>query len=223
MIVAIIALVKGEITIVKTSLIGSILSNLLLVMGMCFFFGGLRRPEQYFNQTVATTAASLLALAIASVIIPSAFDIFTDTTNVPIAALSRGVAIILLVVYGCYLFFQLKTHATVYQQESQKVAMKPRKHHIQPGTVFKGLAVSGAMGAGVARAHTYDEQGNEQDIINPRAYEESQDEDEPEEPNLHVLVALGLLAASTVIIALCAEYMVDSINDFTRYVSISHS
>lgn len=63
LIVAILALVKKETVIVKTSLIGSMLSNLLLVMGMCFFFGGLRRPEQHFNVTVAGTAASLLALA----------------------------------------------------------------------------------------------------------------------------------------------------------------
>ncbi len=53
LIVSILALVQGEILIVKTSLIGSILSNLLLVMGMCFFFGGLRRTEQFFNPTVA--------------------------------------------------------------------------------------------------------------------------------------------------------------------------
>ena len=49
------------------------LSNLLLVMGMCFFFGGIPRMKQNFNQTVAQTASSLLALAIASLIIPAAF------------------------------------------------------------------------------------------------------------------------------------------------------
>jgi Ca2+:H+ antiporter len=73
LIVSVIALTKDEITIVKTSLIGGIVSNLLLVMGMCFFFGCLRREEQFFNVTAATTAASLLALATAAVIIPSAF------------------------------------------------------------------------------------------------------------------------------------------------------
>lgn len=70
---AIIALVKNEVVIVQTSLIGSMLSNLLLVMGMCFFFGGLNRLEQHFNPVVAQTAASLLALAVGSLIIPTAF------------------------------------------------------------------------------------------------------------------------------------------------------
>jgi Ca2+:H+ antiporter len=73
LIVAIIALVQNQVTIVQTSLIGSMLSNLLLVMGMCFFFGGINRIEQKFNEVVAQTAASMLALAVSSLIIPTAF------------------------------------------------------------------------------------------------------------------------------------------------------
>lgn len=73
LIVSIQALIKDEITIVKTSLIGSMLSNLLLVLGMSFFLGGINRLEQHFNVTVAQTAASLLALCIASLIIPTVF------------------------------------------------------------------------------------------------------------------------------------------------------
>lgn len=73
LIVSILALIKREVLIVQTSLIGSMLSNLLLVMGMCFFFGGVNRVEQHFNVTVAQTASSLLALAVGSLIIPTAF------------------------------------------------------------------------------------------------------------------------------------------------------
>ena len=73
LIVGVQALVKNEITIVKTSLIGSMLSNLLLVLGMSFFAGGFNRVEQFFNITVAQTAASLLALCIGSLIIPTVF------------------------------------------------------------------------------------------------------------------------------------------------------
>ena len=78
LIVSIIALVHDEVLIVQTSLIGSMLSNLLLVMGMCFFFGGIPRVEQFFNVTVAQTAASLLSLAVASLIIPTAFANWSD-------------------------------------------------------------------------------------------------------------------------------------------------
>ena len=75
---SIIALTKNEVDIVQESLIGSMLSNLLLVMGMCFFFGGINRVEQHFNITVAQTAASLLALAVGSLIIPAAFQAWAD-------------------------------------------------------------------------------------------------------------------------------------------------
>lgn len=74
LIVSIIALTQKKVDIVQESLIGSMLSNLLLVMGMCFFFGGLNRIKQHFNVTVAQTASSLLALAIASLVIPAAFE-----------------------------------------------------------------------------------------------------------------------------------------------------
>lgn len=73
LIVSVIALVHNEVLIVQTSLIGSMLSNLLLVLGMCFFLGGMNRVEQFFNVTVAQTASSLLSLAVASLIIPTAF------------------------------------------------------------------------------------------------------------------------------------------------------
>src|SRR4051812_48925700 len=72
LIVAILALVKEEVLIVKTSLIGSILSNLLLVTGMCFFFGGWSRIEQFIDVDVAQTYCSLLAFTVAGLIIPTA-------------------------------------------------------------------------------------------------------------------------------------------------------
>lgn len=99
---SIIALVQGKIVIVQASLLGSMLSNLLLVLGMCFFFGGLRHKEQEFNMTVAQTASSLLALAISSLLIPAAFNAALGGSNTADAVLqiSRGTAVILLVVYG---------------------------------------------------------------------------------------------------------------------------
>ncbi|KAK5260486.1 hypothetical protein LTR96_011900, partial [Exophiala xenobiotica] len=113
LIVSIIALVKDEVLIVQTSLIGSMLSNLLLVMGMCFFFGGFNRLEQAFNLTVAQTASSLLFLGVSGLIIPTAFAEWAGTSSgttvnratqsanprLGIAALSRGTAVLLLIVY----------------------------------------------------------------------------------------------------------------------------
>ena len=223
MIVSIIALTQDKIVIVQTSLIGSILSNLLLVMGMCFFFGGLRRPEQFFNQTVAQTAASMLALAIGSIIIPTCFDQFssTDTTKAPVsqvAALSRGTSVILLVVYGAYLLFQLKTHNAMFNIESQKVAAKPRKHALPEGAIGKALAKTGGVVAGPGRAQMEDRPPNDE-LINTRAHEEA--DEEPEEPTLHIAVAWATLAGATAIIGLCAEFMVDGIDAIVDGTAIS--
>ncbi|CZS91310.1 hypothetical protein WAI453_003636 [Rhynchosporium graminicola] len=219
MIVAIIALTKDEVLVVQTSLIGSILSNLLLVLGMCFFFGGLRRTEQFFNKTVAQTAASLLALAVGSVIIPTCFDEFAAVKDQKhVAALSRGTSIILLIVYIGYLYFQLKTHATMFNEESQKVAMRPRKHKVPAGAISKGLAKAGGIAAGAGRANVEDRPPNDE-LINATAYEDADDEDE--EPQLHIAVAWATLAGATAVIGICAEFMVDSISAITASGAIS--
>ncbi|RKF60873.1 Vacuolar calcium ion transporter [Golovinomyces cichoracearum] len=219
-IVAVIALAKNEIVVVQTSLIGSILSNLLLVMGMCFFFGGLRRTEQFFNQTVAQTSASLLALSIGSIIIPTCFDLFTNSHTKlvrDIAALSRGTSVILLFVYGAYLYFQLHTHQTMFNVESQKVAMKPRKNTITRGSITKGLVGASVIGAGAARPQIAEESHNEISKIDAQETEK----EEPEEPQLHIAVAWATLAGATAIIGLCAEFMVDGISSITEGGNIS--
>ncbi|KAK0124744.1 hypothetical protein ONS96_008626 [Cadophora gregata f. sp. sojae] len=219
MIVAIIALAHDEVLVVQTSLIGSILSNLLLVLGMCFFFGGLRRTEQFFNKTVAQTAASLLALAVGSVIIPTCFDEFAAIKSQShVAALSRGTSVILLVVYIGYLYFQLKTHAVMFNEESQKVAMRPRKNKVPAGAISKGIAKAGGVAAGAGRATVTDRPPNDE-LINTTAYEDADDEDE--EPQLHIAVAWATLAGATAVIGLCAEFMVDSISAITASGAIS--
>ena len=171
-------------------------------MGMCFFFGGLQRIEQFFNQTVATTAGSLLALAIASIIVPTAFDQFTNSTDVPIARLSRGTAVVLLIVYGCYLYFQLKTHSEMYAEEGKKV-------DIPEGAIKKVFALAGAIAAEPGRSHLVDNDGGDE-IFQRDAYERQKGE-----PQLQIWVAVFTLAASTTIVGLCTEFMVQSISAIT--------
>ncbi|EJT77850.1 calcium-proton exchanger [Gaeumannomyces tritici R3-111a-1] len=241
LIVAIIALMDNQVTIVQTSLIGSILSNLLLVLGMCFFFGGLRRTEQHFNITVAQTAASLLALAVAGVIVPTVFDRSSSTPDLDVAMLSRGVSVILLVVYAAYLFFQLHTHHEVFSEESQKVPAKPfrRRGSSDSGNPARHGIAQGLAGAGrglVGSAITpVDARQKEQlnNMLMQPAHDAAAereaaaargggaDQDDEEEPQLHFLVALALLAGSTIIIAFCAEFLVDSIDYVTSKGGIS--
>jgi Ca2+:H+ antiporter len=125
LIIAIVALVHGEIIIVQTFLVGSILSNLLVVLGAGFFFGGINGLEQYYDRTVAQFNANLLALAVGGLIIPTAYTWgsagFNTATSTLDEQLSYGTSIILLLVYGSYLFFQLHSHKEMYNAPSQKV------------------------------------------------------------------------------------------------------
>ncbi|KAI5303379.1 Eukaryotic peptide chain release factor GTP-binding subunit [Ascosphaera pollenicola] len=211
LIVSLIALFKDEYVIVQTSLIGSMLSNLLLVMGMCFFFGGICRVEQNFNVTVAQTASSMLSLAVGSLIIPTAFHEWSDAGNVGIAQISRGTSILLLIVYGCYLFFQLKTHIDMYNAPSPK-SEKLKWNKVNQGDVSRTIAQAGstiAFAGGRDGVRIAEDAGGE--------------EDEAEEPQLQTWVAILTLVISTVLVALCAEFMVGSINDLTNTGHISET
>ncbi|KAL8640118.1 MAG: hypothetical protein Q9228_002930 [Teloschistes exilis] len=210
LIVSIIALTQKKVDIVQESLIGSMLSNLLLVMGMCFFFGGLKRVEQNFNVTVAQTASSLLALAIASLIIPAAFEAWAAnggadaTEEANVTKLSQGVAVLLLLVYIAYLIFQLRTHAEMYNAPSPKGERRKPKPQAEEGNASKSLATMGmTMGATSGGANT-----QENAMRDP--------EEEREQPQLSLLVALLTLGISTALVGVCAEFMTDAIDPITK-------
>ncbi|KAL2134989.1 hypothetical protein VTI74DRAFT_10124 [Chaetomium olivicolor] len=124
LIIFIIALVQNHIRIVQASLVGSILVNLLLILGMCFLFGGLRFREQIYNSTVTQMSACLLALSVTSLLLPTAFHAsFSSESKADYRVLqvSRGTSVIILVVYFLYLVFQLKSHSYIYASTPQDV------------------------------------------------------------------------------------------------------
>ena len=97
LIIFIIALVKNEIRIVQASLLGSILANLLLILGMAFLLGGLRFQEQIYNSTVTQMSACLLSLSVTSLLLPTAFHAsWSDSSQADIQTLkvSRGTSVV---------------------------------------------------------------------------------------------------------------------------------
>ncbi|PSB29951.1 calcium/proton exchanger [Stenomitos frigidus] len=115
LIIALSALRAGLVDIVKASITGTIISNLLLVMGLSMFLGGLRYKEQEFQPIVARVSGSTMTLAVTAIVLP-AMVISTSNVVDPVAIsrLSITVAIVLIVVYALTLLFSLKTHSYLY-------------------------------------------------------------------------------------------------------------
>ncbi len=107
------------ITVVKASLIGSILGNLLLVLGLALLWGGINHSEQKFSADANSSNGSLLMLAVMALIIPFTLGIAGGNPNA-VLDLSRYAAIVLLLIYGLALLFQLKTHAYLYESAHEQ-------------------------------------------------------------------------------------------------------
>jgi len=119
LIVAVVALRAGLVDLVKASLVGSILGNLLLILGLSLVAGGLRRPTLTFNRTAAGSSGAMLLLAVAALVIPALFA-FVHPAARPeeTLRLSEGVAVVLVVTYGASLVFSLVTHRQLFHGES---------------------------------------------------------------------------------------------------------
>ncbi len=115
LIIALIALNEGLVSVVKSSIVGSIISNLLLVLGFSMLLGGIKYKEQDFQPVMARVNASAMNLAVIAILLPTAVG-FTSTAvpEITLQKLSDAVAVILIAVYGLTLLFSMKTHTYLY-------------------------------------------------------------------------------------------------------------
>ncbi|KAI0264387.1 calcium/proton exchanger [Gloeopeniophorella convolvens] len=240
----IIALVKCELNIVQSSLVGSILSNLLLVLGMCFFAGGTRFSEQGFGMSATQLNASLLTLSVIGLLLPAAFHnavqpsngikdpLTNDQEGHDVLAISHGVAVILLFIYLCYLVFQLFSHKNLYEDDHPNVVKSVRytptiahKLHISSPAMRKEKPAEGAT-----PNPAFNSPLPPTDALNgdeaPRDAGETEaglmeEEEEVEQPQMSVPMTIGLLAFVTVTVAITAEFLVDSIDGLVAGGGIS--
>src|SRR5215204_2689411 len=111
LIITIIALREGLVDLVKASIAGSIIGNILVVLGLSLLLGGLKNGTQFFDAKTAGTNATMMALAVVSLSIPAVFALGPEQTRPSeqnISFLSDGLAIVLIVVYALYIFFSLR-------------------------------------------------------------------------------------------------------------------
>jgi len=199
LIISILALKDGLLRVVQTSLLGSILSNLLLVLGSSFLLGGSRYSIQEFNPTGAQMQSSMLLLALMSILIPSAYYLFgNQSSNSPDYDLeiSRIAAVFILLVYILFLIFQLKTHRYLYEQG---------KKEEDQNSSFKFKA-----NESIFLERMEDIKGHE-------------DFDEEESPILAIWSSILLLAIVTALIAILSEYLVGSIVGVTEQLGIQEN
>jgi len=115
LIIALTALRAGLVGIVKASITGTVMANLLLALGLSMLVGGIGRKEQTFQPVVARVNGSAMTLAVLAILIPSLTSLDPLQSAAGNGAFSRFVAWLLLLVYGLTLVFSLRTHRSLYE------------------------------------------------------------------------------------------------------------
>jgi Ca2+:H+ antiporter len=162
MIIAVFLIMQGELEVVKASITGSIIGNVLLVLGLSFLVGGWKRDHQEFNRASAGLHSTHLVIAVVALMLPALFSYTPEATGFRTEAVSVGVSIILLLVYGLGLLFTFRTHRSLFRSNLQH-----------------------------------------------------------EQPKWSLKFAVGLLAGSTVLVALMSEFLVGALEETTEELGLS--
>lgn len=144
LIIAFFALSAGKFDVVKASITGSIIGNLLLVLGLALFLGGLRHTRQTFNAHSAQVMASLLTISVIAFMVPALFD-FTERSfgvapadvRVDDAQLALGVSFVLIALYIANIIFSLVTHRDLLSESDEG-----HEHH---GKLWSPLLAIGVL------------------------------------------------------------------------------
>lgn len=115
LIIGLLLVAKGELDVVRASITGSILGNLLLVLGASFLAGGLRRKELHFSAQAASTLVASMALAVAGILMPTLYAHTGHSTEFREETVSVVVGVVLIALYGATLLFSLVTHIDVFR------------------------------------------------------------------------------------------------------------
>ena len=157
LIIAFFALLEGLQEVVKASIVGSVIGNILLVLGGAMLVGGLPRDKQTFSRTAANAQSAMLMLALAALIFPALFQLIHGG-GLPVVGekradfgtdlekLSFGVAIVLLISYAAGLFFSLRTHRDVFNPYGGEQEQEQHPWTIRRAALY--LAIS-AVAVGV--------------------------------------------------------------------------
>jgi Ca2+:H+ antiporter len=119
LIIAIIALSNGLLAVVQASLVGSIIGNILLLIGLSVFFGGLKYKSQKFNKYSVGVSSTLLIIAVAGLVIPSVFSLTSNASVEQIKILNYCVAAVMAIIYFAGLIFSFVTHRHLFDPSDE--------------------------------------------------------------------------------------------------------
>lgn len=233
-IVSVIALKENQITVVQASMLGSILSNLLLVLGSCFIVGGLKFREQFFNQTAAQTMGSLLAVSVMALLLPAAFYASlpksTKHLNDKILDLSRGTSIVLLLVYAFYMIFQLKTHTYLFSDENNintnneivnlpiNVDLESNNNNDNNDELNPPQSYYGSSNTESTSINSNNRRNSASFLTRPKSI---YDLDITSDQSLSTTSATLVLLISTIFVSICADYLVGTIDEIVESSGLS--
>ena len=144
LIIALTALHAGLHDIVKASIAGSIIGNILLVLGAAMLAGGLRHPEQHFNPAGARSQATMLTLAAIALVLPATFQAAANTKPEGLNRLSVSISVVLLVAYLLNLVYALITHPALFAgshvPEKGKANISVRRASVVLAATTAGIA-----------------------------------------------------------------------------------
>lgn len=186
-----------QVEVLRTSLIGGILCTILLILGLSFVVGAFDKAYQEYNLLLAHTSANMLSLASTSLLVPTVSRLLKQSSDENITRQSRGAAVILIVVYFAYVFFQLHTHRKFLEQPDEPSSESEQWIEVER-TVGASFNIGGLIS--VAQGNTKRHKLNPEDIDADRM------------PSLSIPVAALTLSISTVLLYFVGNYAVNSID-----------
>lgn len=151
MIISFFLILEGEIEVVKASLAGAIIGNVLLVLGLSFLLGGWTREQQSFNVASASLHSASLVIAVVALLMPALFSFTAEASSFRTEAVSIGVSVVLIALYIFSLVFSLITHRALFRSAFHEAApqwsLGRALGYLAIATIFVGLMSEFLTGA----------------------------------------------------------------------------
>mmetsp|Transcript_37129 Transcript_37129/g.37804 ORF Transcript_37129/g.37804 Transcript_37129/m.37804 type:complete len:454 (+) Transcript_37129:97-1458(+) len=205
LIVSVAALMKNYYRLVQLSLLGSILSNLLLVLGCAFWLGGARHGTQQFRKLTGQLNSTMLLLVVMGLMFPAVLNIAGEADRHSTLVFSRVVSIVFIFIYGAYVYLELKSDGSIETHDSSDELMTPSSRQ-----TFSELEVNSPAIRGGSTTPPH-----------PPSQTEQEGEEEEEEDLLGRPASLFCLAFVTILIAILSEALVQTIEKATDSAHIN--